>query len=266
MLGHFGALAIFKLLYYIMSEKKENWEVKDRVYELLHKKPLTYTMSGKHSSKRPLMYFDESKGHQRELRYATNQKSPFVDEQKGSATLGHIVFEEGVLFVPKEQQNLQKLLSIYHPKNGKVYKEQDSEMDAVDDLEYFNYESQALNLALEMEIDHCEAVLRVEIGSKVSNMSSKEIRRDTVLFARDNPQLFLELAEDDNIQVRNLGIAATEAGVIKLSDDQRTFKWGSNGRKLMTVPFDENPYSALAEWFKTDEGVDVFKSIEKKLK
>ena len=139
-------------------------------------------------------------------------------------------------------------------------------MEAVDDLEYFNYESQALNLALDMEIDHCEAVLRVEVGSKVSNMSSKEIRRDTVLFARENPQLFLELAEDDNIQVRNLGITATEAGIIKLSDDQRTFKWGSNGRILMTVPFEENPYSALAEWFKTDEGVEVFKSIEKKLK
>ena len=34
----------------------------------------------------------------------------------------------------------------------------------------------------------------------------------------------------------------------------------------MNVPFDENPYSALAAWFKTDEGVEVYKSIEKKLK
>jgi len=41
--------------------------------------------------------------------------------------------------------------------------------------------------------------------------------------------------------------------------------WGSNNRKLMVVPFDENPYSALAAWFKTDEGVEVYKSIEKRL-
>jgi len=34
----------------------------------------------------------------------------------------------------------------------------------------------------------------------------------------------------------------------------------------MTVPFDENPYSAMASWFKTDEGVEVYKSIDKKLK
>ena len=66
--------------------------------------------------------------------------------------------------------------------------------------------------------------------------------------------------------LRNLAIKASEMGVIVLSQDQRTFAWGSNGKKLMTVPFDENPYSAFAAFLKTDEGVEVFKSIEKKLK
>ena len=42
--------------------------------------------------------------------------------------------------------------------------------------------------------------------------------------------------------------------------------WASNDRKLFTVPFDENPYSALAVWFKTDEGIEVFQQVEKKLK
>jgi len=37
-------------------------------------------------------------------------------------------------------------------------------------------------------------------------------------------------------------------------------------KKLITVPFDENPYSALAAWFKTDEGIEVYQTIEKKLK
>ena len=34
----------------------------------------------------------------------------------------------------------------------------------------------------------------------------------------------------------------------------------------MTVPFEEHPYSAMAAWLKTDEGLEVYKSIEKKLK
>ena len=81
-----------------------------------------------------------------------------------------------------------------------------------------------------------------------------------------NPVLFLELSEDENVVLRNFAITARERGIITLGDDQRTFKWGSNGRKLMTIPFDENPYSAMAAWFKTDEGLEVYKSIEKKLK
>ena len=97
-------------------------------------------------------------------------------------------------------------------------------------------------------------------------MSSAEIKRDLYLFAKNNPVLFLELVNDDNVQLRNLAIKASEVGIIVLSQDQRTFAWGSNGKKLMTVPFDENPYSAFAAYLKTDEGVEVFKSIEKKLK
>ena len=96
--------------------------------------------------------------------------------------------------------------------------------------------------------------------------TSKEIKRDLLLFAKRNPGLFLELANDDNVQLRNVAIVAREQGVIALSSDQRTFTWATNGAKLMTVPFDENPYSAMAAYFKTDEGVDVFKSIEKKLR
>ena len=73
--------------------KKDTWEIKDRYYHLLNgKSPLTFRLNSKHSSRKPLMYFDEAKGYNRELRYATNMKSPFVDEQTGSATLGHIVF------------------------------------------------------------------------------------------------------------------------------------------------------------------------------
>jgi hypothetical protein len=96
-------------------------------------------------------------------------------------------------------------------------------------------------------------------------MSSKEIKRDLLLMAKRNPDLFLSLVKDENIQLRNFGINACVKRIIYLSGDQRTFHWGSNDRKLMTVPFDENLYSALAAWFKTDEGVEVYKSIEKRL-
>lgn len=84
------------------------------------------------------------------------------------------------------------------------------------------------------------------------------------MLAKSNPVLFLELANDENVMLRNFAIKAKEAGIVKLSQDNRVFTWGSNGKKLMTIPFEENPYSAMASWFQTDEGLEVYKSIEKK--
>ena len=245
---------------------KPEWEIKDRVYYLKgDKNPLTMTIPGKHTRKHALLYFDSKTGKQREIRYATNQDSPLVDEQKGEVTMGHIRFLKGSLTVKKEQQNLQKLLSLYHPLKGKLYEEFSAKEEAVDQLEILDLQIDALNAARSMDVDFGEAILRVEIGSKVNEMSSKELKRDLLLFARTNPMLFIELAKDENVQLRNVAIRAEEMGIINLSQDQRTFTWGSNGRKLMNVPFDENPYSAFAAFLKTDEGVEIYKSIDKKL-
>jgi hypothetical protein len=250
-----------------VKDSKPKWEIKDRTYVISDSNSsLTYTLQSRHSARYPLIWFDKDTNNQEELRYATNQNSPLVSEQKGQVTLGHIIFSNGILNVPKEKQSLQKLLSIYHPGLNIKYSEFDPTIEAEDDLEYLELEVEAMNAAFDMDIDIAEAIVRVEVGSRVNKMSSKEIKRDLLLLARKNPNLFLELANDDNVPLRNLAIRATESGIIKLSQDQRTFHWGENDRKLMTVPFDENPYSAMAAFFKTDEGITIFKSIEKKLK
>jgi len=251
----------------VSSSLEKDWEIKDRVYFLIsRKKPIIMTVPARHTEKRPLLWFDNDLGYERELRYATNQASPFVDEQEGPVTLEHIVFRDGTLFVPRNKQALQKLLSLYHPLRNGVYQEFDAVQEAVDELDVIELEIEALNAANNMEVDVAEAILRVELGSRVATMTSKEIKRDLLIYARRNPKTFLDLAKDENVQIRNFGIKAVENGIIKLDDDQRTFKWATNGRKLMTVPFDENPYSALAAFFKTDEGVEIYQNIEKRLK
>ena len=123
-----------------------------------------------------------------------------------------------------------------------------------------------MNLAKELDLDHAEAVLRVEQGSSVVSLTSKEIKRDLLLFAKNNAALFINLVKDENVQLRNFAIKAVEAGIIDLDGDQRNFYWAKNKKKLMTVPFEENPYSAFAAYLKTDEGTQVYKSIDKKLK
>jgi len=241
--------------------KKPKWEIKDRLYYLKgKKKPLSRSIRSSN-----LYWFDEEAGFEREIKYCQNQRTVFVDEMKGDQRLEHIVFRSGSLFVPKEQVTLQKFLSIYHPDNGKMYYEHEPVKIAENQLDWLEFEVEALKIAKDMDIDMAEAIMRAEKGSEVSRMSSKELKRDLLLFARSNPKLFIELTTDENVQLRNFGIKAVEANIIKLSSDQRYFMWGSNSRKLMTVPFDEHPYSALAAWFKTDEGMEIYSNIEKRL-
>ena len=244
------------------KKSNDGWEIKDRVYYIKgSKKPLSQMIRSAN-----IYWFDENKGFERELKYCENQQTCFVDEMKGDQRLSHIIFRNGILFVPREETILQKLLSLYHPKRDIVYSELKPEVKAASEINTLELEIEALNVAQSMDIDMAEAIMRVEIGSKVSEMSSKELKRDLLLYAKKNPELFLELVNDENVVLRNFGIRATEMGILKLSSDQRTFSWGSNDRKLMNVPFDEHPYSALAAWFKTDEGMEIYSNIEKRLK
>ena len=244
-----------------VEPKKPVWEIKDRVYNLTgSKKPLSYMLKSSN-----IYWFDEEKGFERELKYCENQRTQFVDEMKGDQRLAHVIFRNGSLFVEKSKTVLQKLLSLYHPHREKIYTEYKPQVIANNELEILEMQADAIVAARTLDIDMMEAIMRVEIGSEVSKMSSKELKRDLLIYARNNPILFLDLLEDDNVELRNFGIKATEQGILKLSADQRTFSWGSNGRNLMNVPFDEHPYSALASWFKTDEGMEIYSNIEKQL-
>jgi len=246
------------------SHLEDNWEIKDRMYYLTKDlSPISKILKSQN-----IYWFDEEKGYERELKLTENQKTCFVDEfpEGTQARLAHIVFRDGVLKVDRKKTVLQKLLSLYHPHKGILYDEHNPVKIATDEIGDLEREIEALNVAQNLDVNMAEAVLIVDIGSNVSNMSSKELKRDLLLYAKKNPKLFLELVNDDNVQLRNFGIKATEMGILKLSSDQRNFLWGSNDRKLMTIPFDEHPYSALAQWFKTDEGMEVYSNIEKRLK
>ncbi len=244
-----------------MTTTETKWELKDRTYVLSgFKTPLTYKIKSK-----GILHFDEDKGINREIRYATNQNSLFRDEQDNYARLAHVIFNDGVLFVPRNNPMLQQFLSFYHPDAGVKWIEIDDEKEAADEVDLIEQEIAATSLVQELDIEHLEAIMRTELGSSVTSMSSKELKRDAYRFAKSNPALFVELSKDEDIKLRNLANRAVEMGIIKLTDDNTVFKFAANGKKIMTVPFDQHPYAALASYFKTDEGVDLMKSIIKKL-
>lgn len=248
------------------TKKKPSWDVRDRIYILKNgMTPVNYILRSRHHLNKPLQYFDGTMS--RSLRYASNQVSIFEDEQMGDVTLPAIIFKDGKLIVPKENTLLQQFLSVYHPDLNKVYFEFDANKEAESDVKNVEIELEAMNLAKDMDIADLEAIARVAIDGNVSEMASNEIRRDMLIFARQDPEQFMTLANDENISLRNAAVRSVEMGILTIGDDQRTVSWGKGKKKgkIITVPYGENVYSALAVYFKTDEGLDVLQSITNQL-
>ena len=244
-----------------MQKILSGWEIKDRTYLLKgDSNPLTYRINTTN-----LILFDEAQKKNRSVRYAVNQESVFADEQEGVSRLEHVYFTDGSLFVPRSKPALQVLMSLLHPMAGKSWYELDLQKEAEDELQVMEREMEATQLAANIELEHLEAIMRTELGSSVSDLSSKELKRDAYIFARKNPKLFLELANDEDIKLRNLANRVVELGLVKLTDDNTIFKWASNNKKMFTVPFGDNPYAAFAQYLKTDEGADVMTAILKKI-
>jgi hypothetical protein len=245
----------------------KNKEFKDRVFLLRDKSaPLCFMLPSRNTARYPLHYFDETTGSNRSLRYARNQKSPFEDEQDGNFILEPIVFEDGVLVVPRNNPVLQKFMDI-HPANGDIFSEFDPEKDAETRIEYLNFELDAQIAAREMSIDSAEAVLRVMVGGRVDKMTSQEIRRDIMVYARNNPEDFLDMIDDSDLHLRNKSAKFIDAGLLQFRSNKRDvfFNLPNNKKKMMSVPMGEEPLSAMSAFFKTDEGIEIEQSLEKLL-
>ena len=240
-------------------------QLKSRIF-ILHggKTPLRYMLPVKHSNTKPLTYFDGALN--RALSWATNQVSPFVDEQDGLATVEPIIFENGKLVVPEYNINLVKFLYIHPDFNSKFY-EFDAEKTAGEEVQTLTTSLDAQVAAKELDITELEAVARVlKKGENISNMTSSELRRDMIIFSRNNPKEFLSLLGDENLKLRNLAVRAVEEGLLAISSDGRTVTWADDkSEKVMVAPYGENVYSALGAYFKTDVGLDVMQNIVNKL-
>lgn len=240
-------------------------ERKQRIYLLKgNKTPIRHMIAVKHTASKPLTYFDGQLN--RALRWATNQITPFVDEQDGIATIEPIVFENGKLIVPDWNVNLQKFLMI-HPAFDKKFYEFDPEQTAQEDVNDMVTSLDAQVAAKDMDINDLEAIARVVLrNAMISKMTSSELRRDMIIWARNNPSEFMELVDDENLKLRNLAVRAVEMGILHIKSDNRTVVWSDNKQeKLIVAPFGENVYSALALYFKTDEGLDALQNITNKL-
>lgn len=234
----------------------------DKVYRLLGSAPLSYTLASRTSSRHSLMWYDESKNQNRVLRYAVNQKSPFEDEQDGNAILEPIVFEDGLLSVPRNNPVLQEFLH-YHPHNGLVFAEVDKEKDAFAQVEDLNIEVDALIEARQLDIAQIEMLTRVLFGVDPSTISTAELKRDILVFAKRYPQDFLDAINDPEITFQSKVRMFFENSLITIRGNKELwYNTPTNKKKMCSIPFDNNPFDTAVSFLKSDEGIDGLKMLD----
>tara|TARA_R100001460_G_scaffold52800_1_gene91730 strand:+ start:6269 stop:7015 length:747 start_codon:yes stop_codon:yes gene_type:complete len=238
----------------------------DKTYRLTKDKaPLSYTIPSRNTKRKSLLYFDDKTGINRSLRYAKNQKSIFEDEQDGNVLLEPIVFEDGFLRVPKQNQILQEFLS-YHPANGKEFVEVDKEQDASIEVDQLDLALDAQVLAKDLDVEMLETIARVVIGLNIEKMTSAELKRDVRLFAKRYPNEFMESINDPLLSLQNKCSKFFSEGLLVLKNKKDVYyNLKGNKNKLLTVPYGEDPLFILASFLQSDEGLEVLRILESKL-
>ena len=239
----------------------------DRVYKLTRDAaPLSYTLPTRNSRRFPLMYFDEESNTNRALRYARNQKSPFEDEQDGNAILDPVIFIDGMLQVPRTNPVLQAFLS-YHPLNGKRFVEVDDEKDAAQVVENLNLEVDALIEARSLDLDMVESVSRVLFGNDVSKMSTAELKRDILVYAKREPSDFLNVLNDPMLKLQSKVHSFFENNLLTFRKNKKEvwYNTSSNKTRMLVVPYGEDPYYLVSSFLSSDDGIESLKLLEKML-
>jgi hypothetical protein len=240
----------------------------DKVYKLTRgAAPLSLMLPTRNSRRFPLFYFDEEKGENRALRYARNQKSPFEDEQDGNVILEPIIFEDGMLVVPRTNPVLQSFLH-YHPLNGTKFVEVDDEKDAQEDVESLNIEVDALIEARQLPIDMLESVSRVLFGKDTSRVSTAELKRDVLVFAKNEPEEFLLVLSDPSLKLQGDVQLFFDKGLLSFRKNKKEvwYNTSSNKTRMLTVPFGEEGMQSVASYLSSDDGIESLKTLENLMK
>lgn len=235
----------------------------DKVYKLTIGNPLSYTLASRNHPRFPLMWYDEKNNINRALRYSVNQKSPFEDEQDGNAIIEPVIFEDGFLRVNKQNPVLQQFLH-YHPLNGVVFTEVDREKDASAEVDDLNIEVDALVEARQLSIDQIEMLTRVMFGKDPATISTAELKRDILVFAKNEPKEFLNILNDPDLKFQSKVRLFFESKLLILKSNNKEvwYNTSTNKKKMLSVPFGEEAYDATARFLQSDEGIDSLKMLE----
>lgn len=221
---------------------------------------MSFMLASRNTTAKRLYHFDGKVN--RELRYARNQKSPFVDEQDGNFILEPIIFEDGFLKVEDSNPVLQKFLEL-HPDNGPVFVEVDNKKDAQKELDWLELEADALAKARTIDYAMMENIARIALSVDPSRISTQELKRDIIVYAKNNPEEFLSIVNDPNVAHDGLVARLFSYGALVVKRNAVHYNLPNNKSKMLVIPSDQDAHEAVSSFFMTEEGKEVMATLEK---
>jgi hypothetical protein len=98
-------------------------------------------------------------------------------------------------------------------------------------------------------------------------MTSKEVRRDIMVYARNNPYEFLLVAGDPTVKMKNDIAKMFEMNIIQFRNKGKDvyFNLPNNRKRMMTIPEGEDKDAAVFEFFKSEEGEPIYNKLYREL-
>jgi hypothetical protein len=158
---------------------------------------------------------------------------------------------------------LQEFLH-YHPLNGIIFSEVDKEKEASQEVEDLNIEVDALIEARQLTIEQLEMMTRVIFGKDPTVISTAELRRDILVYAKNSPADFLQVLNDPELKYQAKIMSFFENKLLTLRNNDREvwFNTSSNKKKMCSVPYGFDAYDFTAQYLQSDEGLDALKMLE----
>lgn len=242
--------------------------MEQKVYRLCNgRAPLTLLLASKNTHRKSILWYDEDKNEQRPLRFAKNQKSIFEDEQHGQSIIGEIEFKDGTLLCDSRRDaTLIKFLE-HHPDNkangGNIFEEMDHEREAQEIIDLIEAEAEAVAIARELDIEDIERIGFKIWGARVSKLKSAELRRDVLIYARNNSFEFLDMFEDVDSDIQAAISKGVAEGYIQWRKDNTELYWNlkDNKKMIFRAKRGEDRQKELDKYVKSREGAEFYETL-----
>jgi len=208
--------------------------------------------------------FDKEQNKVRQIRYAPNEPSIYVEDQSEHAQREHIVFRDKMLFVPVEKPNLLQFL-LSHPDNrangGGLFEMIDKSRSAEEDLEREFTQFDAISMVRDKDISELLPVaMFLGINTK---RKSAEIRRDLLMDAKKNPTRFVELFDNPQVKCKSAVLQAIDFQILNKKADG--MYWFDTNRLIVTAAAGLDPVDVMTRFCLTEKGAPVYDRLLEEL-